>query len=134
VAGITKYERDLRARLKNPDRWPVFPSPRFLDRLEGIASRAIMKRTIEGYLATILIYHQLAEEMLRLLIQDAHFLIQLAVFPSHIVFREKRKQMFGQLQQELKDLVPYAVIMQRVVVVVVHRILPAVWFWCTSSE
>jgi hypothetical protein len=107
VPGITKYERQLRARLKDSDQWPAFSSGAFLDRLETIASRAMMKGTTEGCLATILIYHQLVEEMLRLLIRDAQFLIQLAVFPSHIAFREKRKQMFGQLRQELRDLVDF---------------------------
>ena len=67
----------------------------------------MLKGTTEGCLATILIYHQLVEEMLRLLIRDAQFLIQLGVFPSRMAFREKRKQMFGQLQQELKDLVDF---------------------------
>lgn len=66
----------------------------------------MLKETTDGCLATILIYHQLFEEMLRLLIR-AQFLIQLAVFPSRIAFRDKRKQIFGQLQQELKDLVDF---------------------------
>jgi hypothetical protein len=103
MAGITKYERQLRARLKDSDHWPSFSDPAFLDRLDGIASRAMMERTTEGYLAAILIYHQLAEELLRLLIRDAQFLIQLGVFPYPIVFREKTKQTFGQLQQELRN-------------------------------
>ena len=107
MAGITKYERELRARLKDSDHWPAFSSGAFLGRLDSIASRAMSKATTEGCLATILIYHQLVEEMLRLLIRDAQFLIQLAVFPVRIAFREKRKQMFGQLQQELKDLVDF---------------------------
>jgi hypothetical protein len=107
VAGIAKYERELRARLKDSGEWPAFSSGAFLNRLDRIASRAMLKGTTEGCLATILIYQQLGEEMLRLLIRDAQFLIQLAVFPSRIAFREKRKQMFGQLQQELKDLVDF---------------------------
>lgn len=107
MAGITKYERELRARLKDSGQWPAFSSGAFLNRLDSIASRAMLKGTTEGCLATILIYHQLVEEMLRLLIRDAQFLIQLGIFPSRIAFCEKRKQMFGQLQQELKDLVDF---------------------------
>jgi hypothetical protein len=107
VAGITKYERDLRARLKDSARWPAFSSGAFLDRLDSIASGAMTKRTAESCLAAILICHQLAEEMLRLLIRDAQFLIQLAVFPSKIEFHEKPKQMFGQIRQELKDSVDF---------------------------
>jgi hypothetical protein len=107
VAGIAKYERELRARLKDSGQWPAFSSGAFLERLDSIASRTILKGTTEGSLATILIYHQLIEEMLRLLIRDAQFLMQLAVFPSRIAFRDRRKQMFGQLQQELKDLVDF---------------------------
>ncbi len=107
MAGITKYERQLRSRLDDADQWPAFSSGTFLDRLEKIASRAMMNGTTEGCVAAILIYHQLVEEMLRLLIRDAQFLIQLAVFPSHIALHEKRKQVFGQLQQELRDLVDF---------------------------
>jgi hypothetical protein len=107
VAGISNYERELRARLKDSRQWPAFSSEAFLDRLASIASRAMLKGTPDGCLASILIYHQLVEEMLRLLIRDAQFLIQLAVFPSRIEFREKRKQMFGQLHQDLKALVDF---------------------------
>jgi hypothetical protein len=107
MAGITKYERQLRARLKDSEQWPAFPDGAFLDRLDRIASGSLTKRTTEGYLAAILIYHQLAEEMIRLLIQDVRFLVQLGVLPFRITFREKPKLTFGQLQQELKDSVEF---------------------------
>jgi hypothetical protein len=107
MAGITKYEGQLRARLKDSAQWPAFPDGAFLDRLDRTASHSMIRRTTEGYLAAILIYHQLAEEMLRLLIRDVQFLVQLGVFPSRITFRERPKLTFGQLQQELKDSVEF---------------------------
>src|SRR5262249_15907888 len=65
------------------------------------------RRSTEGYLAAILIYHQLAEEMVRLLILDAQFLVQLSVFPARIAFPDRTRRTFGQLQSELYGLVEF---------------------------
>jgi len=107
MAGLNKYDRALCYRLHDSTRWPDFPDGNFLDRLDRVATRALAKRTTEGYLAAILIYHQLAEEILRLLLCDAQFHIQLAVFPVHIAFADRPKQMFGQLQQQLAETVDF---------------------------
>ena len=93
MAGIAKYERELRARIKDSGQWPAFSSGAFLNRLDSIASRAMLKGTTEGCLATILIYHQLVEEMVRLLIRDAQFLIQLGSF--HHLYRVPREAEAG---------------------------------------
>jgi hypothetical protein len=82
---------------------PELLAPHFLRRLDGVASRALLKRTVEGNVAVILIYHQLVEEMLRVLLQDCELYIRLAVFPAQISFPIRRKQVFGQLQQTLFD-------------------------------
>ncbi len=41
--------------------------------------------------------------MLRLLVRDCQFYLQLALFPAVIMFRVPSKQMFGQLRQTLSD-------------------------------
>lgn len=107
VAGITRYERSLRARLRNSGQWPEFERPDFLDRLDRVAERALAKRTVEGYLAAILIYHQLVEEMLKLLTQDGHFIVQAAILPWRIDFHIPHKSMFGQAVQRLRDSVDF---------------------------
>jgi len=108
VAGLSKYERDLRARLRDPTLWPEFDRPNFLQRLDAVAAGALRKATVEGHLAAILIYHQLVEEMVRLLIRDSQFLVQVALRPWPIEFPPRRKQVFGQLQQELRESVAFS--------------------------
>lgn len=105
---LNKYGQGLRSRLHGRSRWPDFPDPDFLDRLDRTAERALGKRTVEGYLAAVLVYHQLVEEIFRLLLSDAQFHIQLAMFPARIAFTERPKQMFGQLQQQLADTVEFS--------------------------
>jgi len=105
--GLTNYERSLRARLRNPSHWPDFTSAEFLQRLESAAIRALRKRSVEGPLAAILIYHQLVEEILRLLVQDSRFLTQAALRPWRIEFPSRTRQMFGQLQQDLQHAVAF---------------------------
>jgi hypothetical protein len=104
---MTKYEHDLNNRLRDPAQWPDFHRPNFLQRLDAAAERAMRKRTVEGHLAAVLIYHQLVEEMLRLLTRDSQFLVQVALRPWRIEFPVRHKQMFGQIQQELRSLVDF---------------------------
>jgi len=108
VAGMTKYERALRARLREPERWPEFDAPDFLERLNAAAEKALSRRSVEGPLAAVLIYHQLVEEMLRLLVRDSHFVTQVALRPSRIEFASQPRQMFGQLQQEIREAVDFS--------------------------
>ena len=103
MAGQRKYERELRARLRDPNRWPGLKVPAFLNRLDGLANKAYLRHTADGALAAVLVYHQLVEEMVRLLLQDGQFFVQLAVFPAEIAVAEQKRQMFGQLRQELAD-------------------------------
>lgn len=97
------YKQELINRIKKPDRWPEFDRPDFLNELNSIADDAFEKNTIEGHLAALLIYHQLCEEIVRLILRDAQFFIKLAVFPAEINFPEKKRLMFGQLIEELKS-------------------------------
>ena len=41
--------------------------------------------------------------MLRLLLQSAQFFIQLAIFPAELTFPERKRQMFGQLLEEVRS-------------------------------
>ncbi|MFZ1134516.1 MAG: hypothetical protein WAN69_06200 [Candidatus Korobacteraceae bacterium] len=96
------YEEDIKHRVRTTELRPDFESPEFLGALDDLAEESLAKTTIEGALASVLIYHQLCEEMLRLLLQCAQFFIQLAIFPAELIFPERKRQMFGQLAEELR--------------------------------
>ena len=99
------YLEEIVDRIKNSDKWPEFERPDFLEELNELADVAVSKRTIEGYLAAVLIYQQLTEEMIRLLLKDHQFYIQLSVFPAEMKFPKKRKEMFGRIIEDLKNTV-----------------------------
>ena len=97
------YSEELIERIKDSDKWPAFDRPDFLEQLNTIADEAVSKKTIEGYLAALLIYQQLAEETVRLLLKDHEFFVQLSVFPAEITFSSKSKAMFGRIIDDLKN-------------------------------
>ncbi len=103
MAGRSRYELELRAQLSDRTKWPGFEQIQFLEHLNRVADRALTKRSVEGYLAAIVIYHQLTEDLLRLLIRDTQFLLRLSLYPGRIGFPEKRKQMFGEVVRELRE-------------------------------
>ncbi len=95
------YEDEILKRLEDPDSWPSFERPDFLDDLNQLADDSFESKTVEGYLASVLIYQQLTEEFIRILIECSTFYIQLRVFPQEYQNRNLNKKMFGQLIQEL---------------------------------
>jgi hypothetical protein len=103
MAGLSKYEREIRGQLRDPKNWPGFEQIDFLDRLNRAADRAVTKRTVEGYLAAIVIYHQLTEDLLRILVRDGQFLIRISLFPGRIQFPIRKRQMFGDVVRELRE-------------------------------
>jgi hypothetical protein len=96
------YKQNLINKIKNSDTWPDITRPDFLSELNILADEMYNKNTLEGGLASLLIYHQLCEEMVKVLINCSEFYIQLAVFPAEITFKKNSKRMFGQLIDELE--------------------------------
>ena len=101
------YKTDLIKRISNSSNWPDFERANFLDELDEIGHQAFDKGTLEGYLASLLIYQQLSEEIIKQLLKDAQFFIQLSVFPAEIQFLEKQKLTFGQVIEELKNTISF---------------------------
>jgi|ERR1017187_5832783 hypothetical protein len=98
------YTQALLAKIQDAEGgWPHFETPDFLQTLEDVAQQAFAKNSIEGHLAALLIWHQLCEEIAKLLLRDAQFFIQLSVHPAEIEFREKEKLMFGQILGALSE-------------------------------
>ena len=101
------YMQELIKKTKDLSNWPSFERPDFLADLNTVADEAFEKVTVEGYLAVLLIYHQLCEKLVHLVLKDAQLFIQLSVFPTEIDFPQKKRLMFGQLIEELKSTVSF---------------------------
>lgn len=99
------YKDELLKRINNDKKWPEFDRPDFLNELNELADKSVAKKTIEGYLAALLIYQQLTEEVIRLFLKDHEFFIQLSVFPAEIRFASKSSIMFGRVIEGLKNTV-----------------------------
>ena len=98
-----KYKNDFIDKLKDSDNWPSFDRPDFLEKLNDVADDVFLQKTTEGYLSALLIYHQICEEMMKVLIQCSSFLIQCSVFPYEIKSKKINKLMFGQIINELEQ-------------------------------
>jgi len=101
------YRSDLIRRLRDLQAWPTISRPEMLNQLDAFAKEAFAKDTLEGRLAALLVFHHLTEEMVRVLLEDAHFFIQLAVFPAEIVLPTRDRTMFGRRLEDLQNTVDF---------------------------
>lgn len=99
------YHSDLFQRIKDRD-WPWFPRADCLDELDSLGTKMFQKGTMEGYLASFLIFIQLSEEQVRLLVRLSDLYVQLQVMPSQITPHGHGKSLdnltFGQLIHEME--------------------------------
>jgi hypothetical protein len=101
------YQTDLLKKMETAG-WPNFDRADFLAELDIIAGIMFERHTTEGYLASLLIYQQLIEEMLKLLVKYSNVVVQCSVFPQEINFPERRNglmlgQVISQLESGLMD-------------------------------
>lgn len=80
---------------------PDFPD--MIGNLIRIGNESFKKETIEGYLASILMFHQVIEESMKVLIRLSDLLLKAHIWPDEInyTFIEERK-MFGDIIRELE--------------------------------
>jgi hypothetical protein len=97
------YQNEVLGKLEKSNCWPYFQKPETIQELHDLAGHIYSKETMEGYLASMLIYHQLIEEMTKILIECSTFFVQLSVFPSEFKARSLDRKMFGQLIEELNQ-------------------------------
>lgn len=102
---MRQYAEKLAARLRDPSRWPGFGTVEHLEHLQKLAGEAKGRGTTDGYLAAMLIIHQITEETIKVLIDDAHFYTQLRLYPLPIEPKRTKKGMFGQYLSDLKSTV-----------------------------
>jgi hypothetical protein len=106
VAASVEYAEEMARRLKERD-WPWFENGDFLAVLEGFAMDANKRKTLDGHLAALLIYHQLVEEMTRVLVESARFFVQLRLYPAEIHFKTPKKPMMGYWIEELESAIDF---------------------------
>ena len=78
----------------------------FVD-LSHAADRAYGLKTVEGCFSAVLIYTQLTEEMLRILVSFSRLLLQAGVYPETIRFADNRKMTLGGLIYELENSISF---------------------------
>ena len=96
------YHSKILKKIEHSD-WPDFERNDFLGELHDLAVSLYEKRSIEGYLASFLIFQQLSEEILKLLIQHSNFFMQLSVFPQEYAPPKTGGKTFGYLIGELES-------------------------------
>ncbi len=102
------YFRKLEEFIVSDELWPSFRNPETVAELENIAHQIIGKDTIEGYISSILLYQQIAEEMLWVLLKDCQAMIKISLMgQTEISFPDQKGMMFGRLIDELKKAVNF---------------------------
>ena len=79
-----KYEEELAKHLRNPDGYLWFSDSWPHSYLNGIAEDAFDKNSPEGYLTSLIIYHQLTEEILKVLLCYSNLVMKAALYPVKI--------------------------------------------------
>lgn len=101
------YQQDIINRLSQKELWPEFERGNFLGELEGIAEDVFLEETLAGYLGSLLIYIQLIEEIIKLLLMDIEFLTQLKEFPNEYHMRKYDELTFGQIISVLENSIDF---------------------------
>jgi len=105
---MKQHAESLVALLKDPSRWPGVGAVDHLQQLQRLAGEAKGRGTTDGYLATMLIIHQLTEETIKILIDDADFYTQLRLYPLPLKptrTKDKKTGTFGQYLSDLESTV-----------------------------
>ena len=102
IKPLINYRQSIIDRLKDSDNWPIYKRPDFLSKLDEVADDAFILASERDCIASVLIYQQLIEELLKTLLQSANFLMQAHLLPFEICVNENKNQMFGRLIEDFK--------------------------------
>lgn len=103
-----KYEEKLVKAVKNPDGYLGFDDPSTLSYLDGIADDSYHKGTTEGYLVAAVIYHQLTEKILLMLVAYSDLIIQANIYPEKMDTYYQDLDSFGKLMKRHKTTVDFS--------------------------
>jgi len=99
---MNENKKMLLLKLNDSEKWPEIFRPDFIAELNDFADSSYSKNTIEGYLASLLIYHQITENMVLSLIQISNFYLRCCLNEFETTEVDTDKKMFGQLIEVLK--------------------------------
>jgi len=91
------YEEKLVRSVRNPDGYLWFEDSSTLSYLNGIADDSYHKGTTEGYFTAAIIYHQLTEKILSILIAYSDLIIQAKIYPDKLDTSYVDLDSFGKL-------------------------------------
>ena len=102
------YEERLVKSVKNPDGYLWFEDSSTFSYLDGIADDSYRKGTTEGYFTAAIIYHQLTEKILLMLITYSDLIIQASIYPEKLDISYDDLDSFGKLFNRLKTTIVFA--------------------------
>lgn len=100
-------QENILSMIKNNSEWPEFVRPEHLSTLNAMADQAARSNENYGPISAILIYQQLTEEILKLLLSFSNFFVQARLWPWEIELKELRRAMFGRVIDELNKAVKF---------------------------
>ena len=96
------YHQELLKIVTTKD-YPSFKDSDKLGELEQIADDFLEADNLSGYMSAIVIYHQLTENIIKLLITCSRLWIKLIIAPDKIEFSDIDDKMFGYILNEYKN-------------------------------
>lgn len=100
-------EKEILERLADDTSWPSLSKPDLMAQLDGYAEEALGNASELKLIASILIYQQLVEEMLKITFETADFLTQVHLLPITKNTKPSKFRMFGQLVKEFSDIIEF---------------------------
>ena len=98
------YRTNLLNELNDRSNFPDIGFAKNLDSIEVEAEIMFSKNTIEGYISSMIIYHQIIDELIKILIKCSRYYIQLRLFPYKINKRITKRNLTKNLLEELTNL------------------------------
>jgi hypothetical protein len=95
-----EYDEAILGFIENEEKWLTFENKEMIINLIKIADQQFATQKMEGILSAVLIYQQVLEEFLRVLLGLSNLYIQGEIWPSRIKLEVRDKMMFGQLLKE----------------------------------
>ena len=99
-------QHELIERITDPDKWPGFENSEQLHQMDDMAEAAFSRNTADGYLAYVLIIHQICDDLIRMLIAHSHFTLELLTVSNGFGIRFPNENLdkytSGQLLQALE--------------------------------
>lgn len=96
------YNKSIISKMSNEENWPKINNIDLVRKLIEIADKQFANKSLEGYLSSILIYHQVVEELLINLLKLSNLYVQAEIWPTKLDLKIKDKLMFGQILEEHK--------------------------------